>query len=87
MKPRIPRPSTIIKAALTAAASLTLAGCLTDSDYDLSGYNGPPFNYTEPPPVVVQKYVYECKKGPLGGEYCKPKPVGKPYSYGYFYPY
>ncbi len=62
-----------------------LTGCLTDSDYDLSNYDGPPFNYVGPRPAVVQDYVYECKRTKLGGEYCEPKPVGQPYAYGYRY--
>lgn len=87
MKPRPRHSAAILKTALIAAAALTLTGCLTDSDYDLSNYNGPPFSYVGPRPVVTQKYVYDCKRTRLGGEYCTPRAVGQPYSYDHFIPY
>ncbi len=66
-------------AALSLATSL-LSGCLHES-----GPYGP--TYYPLPSMVTQKYVYDCKRTRLGGEYCKAKPDGPPFTYYHFYPH
>lgn len=76
--------SSTVKAALIAVPALLLPGCIDEYQrYETR----PVYYYEPPPPIITQRFVYNCKRTWLGGDYCRAKPVGQPYGYGYFYPY